>query len=44
MKAGVLCSPACGCEGDSDPCADIVSLEDLDGENMSDDSSDSDYD
>ena len=40
VKAGLLCSPTCGCESDSGLCENTVSLE----ENMFDDSSESDYD
>ena len=44
MKAGLLCSPACGCKSDSDHYENTVSLETQDEENMSDDSSDNSYD
>ena len=43
-KAGLLCSPACGCKSDSAHLENTVSLENQDEDNMSDDSSDSDYD
>ena len=39
MKAGLLCSPAWGCESDSGLCENTVSLENQDEENMFDDSS-----
>ena len=42
VKADLLCSPACGCEGDSDLCKNTVSLDNQDKENMSDYSSESD--
>ena len=41
VKADLLCSPACGCEGDSDLGENTVSLENQDEEHMSDYSSDS---
>ena len=44
MKAGLLCSPACGCKSDSDHFENTVSLENIDEKNMPGDSSDSDYD
>ena len=43
-KAGLLCSLACCCKSDSAPLENTVSLENQDEENMSDDSSESDYD
>ena len=43
MKVDILCLPACGCESDSGRCENTVSLENQDEENMSGDSSDSDY-
>ena len=36
MKAGLLCLAACGCECDADLCENIVSLENQDKENWSD--------
>ena len=44
VKAGLLCSPTCGCESDSDLCKNTVSFENQNEENICDDSSDSDYD
>ena len=44
MKAGLLCSPTCGCKSDSDHFENTVSLEYQDEEKMPDDSLDSDYD
>ena len=42
VKAGLLCSPACGCESDSSLCENTVRLENQDEENMFDDSSEDD--
>ena len=44
VKAGLLWSPACGCKSDSHHYENTVSLENQDEENMSDDSSDNNYD
>ena len=42
VKADLLCSPACCCEGDSYICENTVSLENQDKENISNNSSDRD--